>query len=83
MADTQSSYKNLISKPEFSFWTPIIFTAVSITISFMTLSSQVALQNQKLDQLIAAQGTLIEKYENVQARLGANEIAIGILQASR
>lgn len=78
-----SSYQQFIAKPEISFWTPIIFTAVTITVSFMTLQGQVALQCQKLDNLIASQEKLIDKYEGVQARLGTSEKNIGMLQTNQ
>ena len=78
--DCPSPYQQFINKPEISFWTPIIFTAVSITISFMALSGQVALQNQKLDQVIANQVQILDKYENVQVRLGTAERQISVLQ---
>lgn len=80
MKNCPSAYQELISKPEVNFWTPIIFTAVSITMSFMVLSNQVALQNQKLDQVIANQESILGKYENVQVRLGTAERDISILQ---
>lgn len=78
-----SSYQQFIAKPEISFWTPIIFTAVTITISFMTLTNQVALQNQKLDTLIANQDNIIDKYEEVQVRLGTDEREISILKTNQ
>lgn len=78
--DCPSPYKDFIEKPEVSFWLPIVFTAVSITISFMALSNQVALQNQKLDTLIARQDSIIQKYEGVQVRLGNVEKTISVLQ---
>lgn len=57
-----NSYQDFISKPEISFWIPIIFSAVSITISFMSLSAKQDLISQKLDTIIEKQqGQLVWK----------------------
>ena len=78
-----SPYEKLISKPEFNFWTPIIFTAVSITVSFMTLSNQICLNNQKLDQVIAMQEQMLCEYKDVQARLVTDELKIASLDSNQ
>jgi cell division protein FtsL len=44
-------YKELLGKEEIKFWLPIITTAVTITISYMLLSNQIALLSQKIDTL--------------------------------
>ena len=72
-------YKEFISKPEFSFWIPIVFTAVSITISFMSLSNQIALNNQKLDQVIANQVDIKDSYSKLQPRIGTLERLVSVL----
>ena len=79
----KSAFGDFISKPEINFWTPIIFTVVTISMSFMALKSQVDLQNQKLDTLIAGQNVLIEKYEGIQARVGINERDITLLNTNQ
>jgi len=79
----QTPFKDFISKPEVNFWIPIIFTAVSITMSFMTVSNQVALQNQKLDQVIANQVDIKKAYSDIQVRLGANEKDIAVIMSKQ
>jgi len=79
----QTPFKEFISKPEISFWIPIIFTAVSITMSFMTVSNQVALQNQKLDQVIANQVDIKKAYSDIQIRLGSTEKDIAVLMVKK
>jgi hypothetical protein len=75
-----STYQEFISKPEISFWFPILFTAVTITTSFMALTYKVDLLTQRVDQLLENQTTLISKYEGVQVRLGSAERQISVLQ---
>ena len=79
----KTPYEQFIAKPEINFWLPIIFTAVSITMSFMVLSNQVSLQNQKLDRLITDQSIIIQEYKNVQVRLGTAERDISILKSNQ
>ena len=62
---------------------PILFTAVSITMSFMILTSKVELLTQRVDQLIANQEIIINKYENVQVRLGTAERQISVLETNQ
>lgn len=81
MKDCPSPYIQFISKPEINFWIPIIFTVVSITMSFMALSNQVALQNQKLDQVIANQTQILNEYKEVQARVSTLEKDIAVLSS--
>jgi len=81
MKDCTSPYQQFIAKPEFNFWTPIIFTAVSITISFMALSNQVALQNQKLDQVIANQIQILQDSKDMRKDITMNTTDISILKS--
>lgn len=81
--DCPSPYREFIEKPEISFWMPIIFTAVSITISFMALSSKVELLTQKMETVIANQEQILNKYENVQVRLGTAENKITYLDTNQ
>jgi hypothetical protein len=46
-----TQYKELLSKEEVKFWIPIITTAVTITVSYMLLSNQIALLSQKVDNI--------------------------------
>ncbi len=50
-----SQYKELISRPEISFWVPIVTSAVIIAGSWFTLSSRIDLLSQKLDILLSNQ----------------------------
>jgi len=61
---------------------PLIFSAVSITISFMSLSNKIDLANQKLATLVENQTVLISKYEGVQVRLGLCELNVNTLTAN-
>jgi hypothetical protein len=78
-----SPYIEFISKPEINFWIPIIFTVVSITMSFMVLTNKVELLTQKMETIIANQDKLLGKYENVQVRLGTAERDISMLQSNQ
>lgn len=79
----KTGFSEMISKPEVNFWVPIIFTAVSIAISFMALSNQVSLQNQKLDTLIAGQNSIIEKYEAMEIKINLDERDITTLKSNQ
>lgn len=46
-----TNFRQFISKPEISFWVPIITSAVLIASSFFALEGKLALTNQKLDQI--------------------------------
>jgi hypothetical protein len=79
--DCPSAYQEFIGKPEVNFWVPIIFTAVSITISFMALSNQVALQNQKLDTVIANQQQILVESKDMRKDITMNSTDISILKS--
>lgn len=53
---------------------PLIFTAVTITVSFMALSGKLDLLTQRVDLLIENQKTIISEYKGVQVRLGTLEL---------
>ena len=78
-----SPYIEFISKPEINFWLPILFTVVSIVMSFMVLTNKVDLLTQKMDTIIANQDVLLQKYEGVQARLGTAERDITLLSTNQ
>lgn len=46
-----TNYQEFISKPEISFWVPIITSAVLIASSFFILEGKMAVANQKLDNI--------------------------------
>jgi len=78
-----SQFDQFIAKPEINFWIPIIFTAVSITMSFMVLSTKVELNNQKLDQVIANQEQLLDRYDNIANRINTAERDITLLSTNQ
>jgi hypothetical protein len=77
---SKSEYQSFIGRPEVSFWFPIIFTAVSISTSFMLLSNRVDLLSQKMEQILVNQQIIIDKYDDMQIRLGQAERQISVLQ---
>lgn len=79
--DCPSAFNEFIGKPEVNFWVPIIFTAVSIAISFMALSNQVALQNQKLDTVIANQILMLQDSKDMRKDITLNTTDISILKS--
>jgi hypothetical protein len=58
-----------------------VFTAVSIAISFMALSNQVALQNQKLDTVIANQVLMLQDSKDMRKDITLNTTDISILKS--
>jgi len=80
-----NKYKELISKPEISFWTPIVTSAVVIAMSWMNLSGRIDLLVQKMDMMnkllethIVAQNNLHEtinmQYQNLSLKIRSFEI---------
>lgn len=78
---TKSPYESIISKPEVSFWVPIVFTAVTITISFMALTSKVDLLSQKIDTVIENQTTIIVAQNSTEREMESHSISIGIINS--
>lgn len=60
----KSPYQDFISKPEVSFWVPLITSAVLIAGSFFALEARVSLTNQKLDQALSVLAELRLDYRN-------------------
>ncbi len=63
----QDPYINFISKPEISFWVPLVSSAVVISMSWFNLSTRVDLLTQKMDLILQQQTntlTLMQKTDN-------------------
>ena len=73
-------YKDIISKPELNFWIPIIFTAVTITLSWGSVLNKIALLDQKVGQLVEQNQMLIQKYGDVERRWGDVSQRVTILE---
>jgi hypothetical protein len=71
---------NIITWGSFHNIIPLVTSAVMVTISFMSLSAQVALLNQKVDNLMANQKELLEKYSSVENRYGKLTLEVKELQ---
>lgn len=69
-------YREFISKPEVSFWMPIITSALLIATSWFALSTKVELLNQKVDNLTSLVEKLSIKYSNVEDRYGTTALRI-------
>lgn len=54
-------------------WVPIISAAIMLTVSFGALSTQIALLNQKMDNLVETQKTMIVKYDSLLAEINSME----------
>lgn len=55
----KNEYQEFISRPEISFWTPIVSSAIVIALSWFNLSTRVDLLTQKLDLLLERQSETI------------------------
>ena len=73
---TNNSYVKFISKPEISFWVPIVTSAVALSMSWMNISSRIDLLSQRVESLIEQNKVLITKYSDVERRYG--EMALGL-----
>jgi cell division protein FtsL len=76
----ESSYIEFISKPEISFWFPIIISVISIVMAFMALSAKVDLLTQKQDQIIAKLDTHIAENTAILNAIGRDANRITALE---
>jgi outer membrane murein-binding lipoprotein Lpp len=63
------SHKGYLSKPEIQFWLPIVTYAVTLSISYMLLSNQIALLSQKIDQFTEKEVTLNNRVDRLAQSL--------------
>ena len=80
---SKDSYRNFISKPEISFWVPIVTSAVALSMSWMNLSNQINLISQRLELLIDQNKVMITKYSDVERRYGDQAIQIETLRVNQ
>lgn len=73
-------YDSFISRPEISFWVPIIVAFATAAFSWANLTSKVDLLSQKVDGLIEQNKILIEKYASVESRYGTLAIKVNTLE---
>lgn len=76
----QSKYQEFISKPELSFWVPIIFTAITVTSSFSALYTKVELLTQKVDTIAIQLDKIVDKYSDVEKRWGDTSQRVTVLE---
>ena len=77
---TKNGYRQFISKPEISFWVPIITSVVVVAASWFNLSLNVALLTQKVDNLVTQNEALIKKYSDVEGRYGTLSLQVQRLE---
>ena len=77
---TQDSYTSFISKPEISFWVPILVSVITISLSYGVLMSRVAVLENKVDTLSVEfhnlSVSLTERYNSEETRYGQLSIRI-------
>lgn len=89
--DNRSDYQQLISKPEISFWVPIVTSAVMIALSFGALLTKIALLNKGQETIIAQNEELLKnfkeqkiadelRYTNLASRVGTNSTRLTALE---
>jgi hypothetical protein len=69
---SKSSYQEFLSKPEISFWVPIITSIVLISATFFALSTEVQISNVKLDNLL----TLVQDIKD--ERKGESQLSMQV-----
>ena len=76
---TPSTYKQFISKPEISFWLPIVSTAIMLTLSYASFDKRMALLEQGQTEIQINQRILISEFRDwknqAETRLGNVESA--------
>ena len=75
-----TDYREFLSKPEISFWVPIISSVMMIAFSWFNLSSRVELLTQKVDNLIEQNEKLLIKYSDVERRWGDVSQRVTVLE---
>lgn len=89
--DNRSDYQQLISKPEISFWVPIVTSAVMIALSFGALLTKIALLNKGQETIIAQNEELLKnfkeqkiadelRYTNLASLVGTNSTRLTALE---
>ena len=83
MTNQTDRYKELISKPEISFWVPIVTSAVAIAGSFLLLKSDVRDIKTNQVTMLKNQETQYEMWIKIEGRLGATELLTKELQINQ
>ena len=73
-------YEKVITKPELSFWIPIIISVISIVISFMALSTKVDLLTQKQDMILVQLTQQSKSFESVELMVMNNSLRVTVLE---
>lgn len=87
----RSDYQQLISKPEISFWVPIVTSAVMIALSFGALLTRIAILDQGQKTIIAQNEELLKtfkeekiaddlRYNGLASRIGTNSTRLTALE---
>lgn len=61
-------------------WVPIVFTAVSLAISYGTLLTRLAVIEERLKVIAQQQTEILAKYSNVESRYGQLAIKVNTLE---
>jgi hypothetical protein len=81
----KTTYQEFIGRPEVSFWLPILFSAVTIALSFSALKNDVSLLNHRTEEILAHQVELSNDFKDwksqAETRLGMVEIQQGVLNS--
>lgn len=67
---TKTPYQTFLSKPEITFWLPIITSSILIAGSFFAVSGRIDLLNLRVEQLISQNQIILQKYTNLEDRYG-------------
>lgn len=65
---------------QFSNVVPIIVSLFSVIVAFSAVYSRIAVLENKVDTMIADQRIILQKYSDIQIRLGTDELIIARLQ---
>ena len=73
-----------LSPESVTFWqvnnvVPVVVTFIGMAISFAAWSSRVSVLETKMDLVIAQQSQILQKYSDVQIRLGTDELILAKL----
>lgn len=74
------AYQSIISKPEVSFWVPILVSVITITLSYGVLMTRVTVLENKVDDLLASQNRFFDIVAKGDAKNAALDLRVTALE---
>ena len=76
----KDKYQEFISKPEISFWVPLISSLVALLLSYGALFTRISVLETKIEQLTDANLQVLQKFVSVETRYGELSLQVARLE---